>query len=684
MTPKGKNKAASIWSVDSGYASNTLEEDEGSHVHTPEPKYPQWTDLLESISLTQEPPSSFQQNSYSSFGDFFKVQVEGQLRLQRPDSPTAPVTTRLNVFTTKVDSRSDVEQAAGADEECVLCRLWDITNPGENLKCERCTNKSTVTFGAVGQSEAVEYFQAEQASMSVETQMEILDTQQQQGLFHCNGKGQCSACNISVLISQGQNANCNSCSSDLGMSSPESLSNASQVKRSSAQRPPTKLELHALRCLKTWLRDNSSNPYPDADTKRTLAEECGITEKQVATWFTNARARRRISGYAESSSSGLEGKAHPASRLAKLRATPILNGQWTFETSDHVSDEHQKMPKASRRGKKKDYSHLTTICPATTGVSALPSIPAWTNSPRNDSTTSIWQCTFCYQNVSPKSWRRHEETQHRPKRKWTCLHTGPRLTTSCSTFPVSCAFCMVQNPGEEHFQNSHRITECMAKSEEERTFLRPDHLRQHVKNYHQASLADVVRDMWRRDGVGKDGAESWTCGFCGLEITAWDTRQSHIAAHFKAGLTMADWKTYPPHVKTTQSSRKRPTSSEGRPNVFSKLARTFTSLTTRQDDLDGSQSGLAYASGHATEYAQIGSTPEMPFLPELIFDSFTTGMCGDDVHFSGASVTDLSEEEAVPKDAQEPCSTETEDAWLNLDDLTGLEWNEECLGFLDF
>lgn len=42
MIPKGKNKAESIWSVDSGYASNTLEEDEGSHVHTLEPKYPNW------------------------------------------------------------------------------------------------------------------------------------------------------------------------------------------------------------------------------------------------------------------------------------------------------------------------------------------------------------------------------------------------------------------------------------------------------------------------------------------------------------------------------------------------------------------------------------------------------------------------------------------------------------------
>jgi len=44
--------------------------------------------------------------------------------------------------------------------------------------------------------------------------------------------------------------------------------------------------------LQTWLAENMSNPYPSRDTKLTLAQECGITEKQVSTWFTNARARK--------------------------------------------------------------------------------------------------------------------------------------------------------------------------------------------------------------------------------------------------------------------------------------------------------------------------------------------------------------------------------------------------------
>ncbi|KAH6103215.1 hypothetical protein HBI69_201440 [Parastagonospora nodorum] len=44
--------------------------------------------------------------------------------------------------------------------------------------------------------------------------------------------------------------------------------------------------------LQTWLMGNMSNPYPSRDTKLALAQECGITENQVSTWFTNAGARR--------------------------------------------------------------------------------------------------------------------------------------------------------------------------------------------------------------------------------------------------------------------------------------------------------------------------------------------------------------------------------------------------------
>lgn len=35
---------------------------------------------------------------------------------------------------------------------------------------------------------------------------------------------------------------------------------------------------------------------------------------------------------------------------------------------------------------------------------------------------------------------------------------------------------------------------------------------------------------------------SWTCGFCQEVLLTWDARATHIAGHFKAGLTMAQWR----------------------------------------------------------------------------------------------------------------------------------------------
>jgi hypothetical protein len=55
---------------------------------------------------------------------------------------------------------------------------------------------------------------------------------------------------------------------------------------------PTKLLTHSLGHLQGWLEANQDNPYPSTDTKRNLAQECGMTERQVTTWFTNARARQ--------------------------------------------------------------------------------------------------------------------------------------------------------------------------------------------------------------------------------------------------------------------------------------------------------------------------------------------------------------------------------------------------------
>jgi hypothetical protein len=157
-----------------------------------------------------------------------------------------------------------------------------------------------------------------------------------------------------------------------------------------------------------------------------------------------------------------------------------------------------------------------------------------------DERQEMWQCTFCYQHLAPESWCRHEETQHYPKYRWTCLATGPRLRQTDGS--SMCAFCQRKDPDEDHLLSSHRIQDCSAKTEDERTFLRPDHLQQHVRNFHKSSLSDQGRDRWRRDGRKEN--EWWMCGFCNEKLTAWDMRQTHIAGHFKEGFTMASWQSF--------------------------------------------------------------------------------------------------------------------------------------------
>jgi len=53
----------------------------------------------------------------------------------------------------------------------------------------------------------------------------------------------------------------------------------------------TKIPKKALTTLKNWLTEHFQDPYPSPAEKIRLANEAGITLKQVQNWFTNARGR---------------------------------------------------------------------------------------------------------------------------------------------------------------------------------------------------------------------------------------------------------------------------------------------------------------------------------------------------------------------------------------------------------
>lgn len=165
-------------------------------------------------------------------------------------------------------------------------------------------------------------------------------------------------------------------------------------------------------------------------------------------------------------------------------------------------------------------------------------------------------------------------------------------------------------------------------------------------------------------------------------MDTWEKRQSHISGHFKNGATMAEWKCCDAGSPDagTRASRKRPTSSEGRPNVFAKLARNLTGLTTRhQQNLPMCNDTEDCGVGNAQEVKQ----EEAPLLPDLVFDNFTTGIYGEELHFASGSGTESAEEEALAEEVLGSGVPSGDDVWLGLDEGASTEWKGYS-DFLDF
>jgi hypothetical protein len=150
----------------------------------------------------------------------------------------------------------------------------------------------------------------------------------------------------------------------------------------------------------------------------------------------------------------------------------------------------------------------------------------------------LFQCTFCRVKISGRSWKRHEETQHLPRKKWTCIANGK----FSDEFYTACIFCGETNVDYAHGERCvHRIAECLERPDQDRDFMRKDHLKQHLKQFHNVSLDEKQIAAW---GIGQDTTELeriWKCGFCGLDIKGWDARATHISAHFRQGCDMSTW-----------------------------------------------------------------------------------------------------------------------------------------------
>lgn len=152
------------------------------------------------------------------------------------------------------------------------------------------------------------------------------------------------------------------------------------------------------------------------------------------------------------------------------------------------------------------------------------------------STTRPYQCTFCTDTFRSKhDWVRHEKSLHLSLESWTCAPFGP--TYNDGTFLPRCVFCNIERPSDTHIRD-HRFWECQERPLTLRTFYRKDHLSQHLRLVHGTENGTSQADAWRSEVTHINSR----CGFCTETFTRWTDRNSHLAAHFRRGVSMKEWK----------------------------------------------------------------------------------------------------------------------------------------------
>lgn len=153
-----------------------------------------------------------------------------------------------------------------------------------------------------------------------------------------------------------------------------------------------------------------------------------------------------------------------------------------------------------------------------------------------DSADRIFNCTFCCDSFKNKhDWQRHEKSLHVSMEEWVCTPHGGSVVLP-STDRVHCAYCNALDPDPAHLE-SHNYSACQGGQTTPRKFRRKDHLVQHLRLVHGLDTLPLIED-WK---VARPPITS-RCGFCDASLHSWEERTDHLAAHFRAGFKMRDWK----------------------------------------------------------------------------------------------------------------------------------------------
>ncbi|KAH3994968.1 hypothetical protein HBI56_164030 [Parastagonospora nodorum] len=153
-----------------------------------------------------------------------------------------------------------------------------------------------------------------------------------------------------------------------------------------------------------------------------------------------------------------------------------------------------------------------------------------------DTADRIFKCTFCCDTFKHKyDWARHEKSLHLNMEEWICTPHGGSVVLPL-TGRVHCAYCSALDPTQNHLE-SHNYSACQGGHTTPRTFRRKDHLVQHLRLVHGLETLPLIDD-WKVHSTPVTSR----CGFCDARLDSWEERTDHLAAHFRSGKTMWDWK----------------------------------------------------------------------------------------------------------------------------------------------
>ncbi|TLS29721.1 hypothetical protein PpBr36_01248 [Pyricularia pennisetigena] len=266
-----------------------------------------------------------------------------------------------------------------------------------------------------------------------------------------------------------------------------------------------RLSKESVKVLKAWFANHSKHPYPTEEEKESLQRLTQLTKVQITNWLANYRRRNKI--------------ARPRSTSPSVR-------NFTLGGMDIPQRRATPAP-MDRRPRPSHYENMNPL-------------ERWKNSPPENEPASVNDIARAVSSAStaissgfetPRSFNLTDDSRSLGHGSSGAKAFNPE------TSRIECVFCSEPNPTQDHLE-THNYTVCQEKGVSERTFYRKDHLRQHLRLVHNTKFMNWAMSKWEQK---HDELES-ICGFCGLRMTTWTARVEHLAGHFKAGSSMAEWK----------------------------------------------------------------------------------------------------------------------------------------------